>query len=71
MNSASLPMPAQPHSNPDDRPPAGAPAWKSVRRSKVARARKLLADPDYPSKKVLQAVGELLARKLGGGKRKA
>ena len=59
-------MPAKPHSNKDDRPPAGAPAWKSVRPAQVARARKLLAAPDYPSKKVMQAVADLLARKLGG-----
>ena len=65
---ASLPMPAKPDPKPDDRPPAGASAWKSVRRSKVARARKLVADPDYPPKKVMQAVADLLARKLGAAK---
>ena len=63
-------MPAKPDPNQDDRPSAGALAWKSVRRSKVARARKLVADPNYPPKKVMQAVADLLARKLGSVKRK-
>ena len=57
--------------SPDDRPPKGEPEWKSIRAAKVARARKLVADANYPSKKVMQAVADLLARKLGGGKRKA
>lgn len=48
-------MPAKPHPN------------KGVRPAKVARARKLLADPNYPSKQVMQAVAEVLARKLGEG----
>ena len=38
--------------------------WHSTRPAKVARARKLAADPDYPSKEVLDSVAELLADKL-------
>ncbi len=36
-----------------------------VRSSAVSRARKLLADPDYPSPEVLKKVAGLLARHLG------
>jgi hypothetical protein len=46
--------------------PAGKP-WLSVRKGKVARARKLLADPKYPSPKVLASVARLLARHLRPG----
>jgi hypothetical protein len=45
----------------------GTHPWQSVRPSKVERARQLLKDPTYPSKKTLRAVGELLARNLDPG----
>jgi len=41
--------------------------WQSVlsaRADEVKRARQLLQDPDYPSKKTLDAVAELLAQHL-------
>ena len=38
--------------------------WDAVRSSKVRRARQLLKDPAYPSKKTLEAVAEVLARGL-------
>jgi len=44
-------------------PPAGKP-WLAVRKGKVARARRLIADPKYPSPKVLDSVARLLARHL-------
>ena len=47
--------------------PDPANAWH--RRHFDARARKLVADANYPSKKVMQAVADLLARKLGSVKR--
>ena len=40
--------------------------WEAVRASKVRRARKLLKDPAYPSKKTLDAVADVLARGLTG-----
>ena len=67
----TIPMRSKPKSSRDDRPPQGAPEWKSIRAAKVARARKLVADPDYPPKQVLAAVADLLARKLGAGKRQS
>ena len=67
----TIPMPSKPKSSRDDRPPQGAPEWKSIRAAKVARARKLVADPNYPPKKVMERVADLLARKLGAGKRKS
>ena len=39
-------------------------SWQSIRPVKVARARKLVANPDYPSKAVLESVANLLADKL-------
>ncbi len=35
-----------------------------VRASAISRARKLLADPDYPSPEVLRQVAELLTRHI-------
>lgn len=67
----TIPMRSKPKSSRDDRPPQGEPEWKSIRAAKVARDRKLVADPDYPPKKVMEAVADLLARKLGAGKRKS
>ena len=73
-NGMTIPMRSKPKPkakpSPDDRPPEGEPEWKSIRAAKVARARKLVADPNYPSKKVMQAVADLLASKLGSVKRK-
>lgn len=37
----------------------------AVRAEKVARARDLVADPNYPSKEILQSVAGLLADRLG------
>jgi len=44
-------------------PKAGEPS----RPAKVARARRLIADPDYPSPRVLRAVARLLAKHLTAG----
>jgi len=38
-----------------------------VRKDKVARARKLLDNPDYPPPKVLDSVARLLAKHLRQG----
>ncbi len=43
--------------------PAGKP-WLAARKGKVARARRLLADPKYPPPKVLASVARLLAKHL-------
>ena len=43
---------------------ASAGSWKEVRPDKVARAKKLLQDPNYPSGKVLGSVARLMARHL-------
>ena len=67
----TIPMRSKPKSSRDDRPRKGAPEWKSIRAATVARARKLVADPNYPSKKVMERVADLLARKLGAAKRKS
>ena len=48
------------------RPASARDSSQGVRASEVARARKLIADPNYPPKKVLQAVARVLARKLNG-----
>jgi hypothetical protein len=40
-------------------------AWKEVRPEKVARAKKLLQNPGYPSGKVINSVARLLAKHLG------
>ena len=69
-DGTTIPMRSKPKSSRDDRPPEGEPGWKSIRAAKVARARKLVADPNYPPKQVMEAVADLLARKLGEGKRK-
>ena len=66
-----MPKRSKPKPSRDDRPPQGAPEWNSIRAAKVARARKLVADPDYPPKQVLVAVADLLARKLWAGKRQS
>ena len=44
-------------------PPAGKP-WLEVRKDKVARARRLLADPNYPPARVLDSVARKLAKQL-------
>jgi len=43
--------------------PAGQP-WKGVRPAKVAKAKLLLRDASYPSRKVVESVAELLAEHL-------
>ena len=55
-SAAALPRPKGPASARDK--PQG------IRPSEVARAKKLVADPNYPPEKVLQAVARLLAQKL-------
>ena len=52
------PSPAEPEE------PRGS-AWNSTRPRKIAKARRLVADPKYPSKRVLNSVAGLLARHLG------
>jgi hypothetical protein len=39
-------------------------AWDSVRPGKIARARRLVEDPNYPSKQVIESVAVLLAGRL-------
>ena len=39
-------------------------SWKESRPAMVARAKKLVKDPNYPSAKVLNAVARLLVRHL-------
>ncbi len=39
-------------------------SWQSTRPAKVARARELAADPDYPSRALMDSVAKLLADKL-------
>lgn len=46
--------------------PAGKP-WLAVRKGKVARARRLLRDSNYPPPEVLDSVARLLARHLKPG----
>lgn len=50
----------------DEIEPAGQP-WRSVRKSQVARARRLIREPGYPSNKVLNSVARLLAKHLRHG----
>jgi hypothetical protein len=57
------PRTVQPTSKRDGQPPSGKP-WLAVRKGKVARARRLLEDPNYPPPKVLDSVARLLARHL-------
>jgi hypothetical protein len=47
-------------------PKPSAGSWKEVRPEKVARAKRLLQDPNYPSGKVMGAVARLMARHLSG-----
>src|SRR5262245_47349493 len=44
--------------------PIGQP-WKSVRPSKVAKAKVLSRDRSYPSRQVMESVAELLAERIG------
>jgi len=44
--------------------PAAAKPWHTVRAEKVARARQLLQDKGYPSRQVLESVGQLIAKGL-------
>ena len=50
----------------DEREPAGKP-WLSVRPSKIERARKLIRDPGYPQRKIVDSVARLLAKHLRHG----
>ena len=43
---------------------SGTKPWQENRPSKVARAKKLLRDPSYPTPEIMQSVADLLARKL-------
>ncbi len=52
------------HDADNDEKPRGLRPWESVRASKVQRARELLKDPGYPSKKVLEGVADVLAEGL-------
>ena len=38
--------------------------WQSVRAEKVARAKELLREKGYPSRRILESVGELMAKGL-------
>ena len=42
--------------------PNGDAPWAGVRAAKVARAKSLIQDPNYPSAEVIQTVARLLAR---------
>jgi len=50
-----------------DEMPGGPHPWQSLRKSKVASAKKLVQNGDYPPKKVMESVARLLARHLRGG----
>ncbi len=52
------------HDADNDEKPRGLRPWESVRASKVQRARDLLKDPGYPSKKVLEGVADVLTKGL-------
>ncbi len=54
----------------DGEKPRGLRPWESVRAAKIRRARELLQDPDYPSKKTLDAVADVLAQGLVNSKRR-
>ncbi len=45
--------------------PKSSEAWNQTRPAKVARAKKLLQNPNYPPGKVMKAVAKLLAEHLG------
>jgi hypothetical protein len=40
-------------------------SWEESRPEEVARAKKLLENPDYPSGKVVHSIARLLAKHLG------
>ena len=44
--------------------PAGPQPWQSIRPAKVAKARRLVRDEAYPSRKILNSVAEILAENL-------
>lgn len=46
--------------------PAGPAPWQCIRKARVARAKVLVRDKNYPSKEVLKSVAELLAKHLDG-----
>jgi len=55
-------------SSEEEEQPSGGKPWQSLRKAKVKRARKLAADPNYPPKKVMDSVADLLARHLDPSK---
>ena len=48
--------PANDHASSEEKP------WEALRKEKVARAKKLLRDANYPSPEVIRSVADLLAR---------
>ena len=46
--------------------PCGPAPWQSIRKARVARAKALVKDKNYPSKEVLKSMAELLAKHLDG-----
>lgn len=50
----------------DEREPPGKP-WLGVRASAVERARKLIRDPGYPQRRIVDSVARLLAKHLRHG----
>jgi hypothetical protein len=43
---------------------ASSGSWKEIRAEKVARAKKLLEQPGYPSGKVINSIARLMAKHL-------
>ena len=52
------------NSAPARRRTSAAKPWAETRAGKMARAKKLLRDPNYPTPAILQSVANLLASKL-------
>jgi hypothetical protein len=50
-----------------DEQATGPQAWQSVRKSRIARAKQLLKEKDYPPEEILESVARLLARHLKPG----
>jgi hypothetical protein len=59
----AIPRPKPSPAEPEE--PGGSAVWNSTRPRKIAKARRLVADPQYPSKRVLNSVAGLLAQHLG------
>jgi len=56
-DTSSIPLPQTSEVESDE-------SWQSTRPAKVARARTLAADPDYPSRALMDSVAKLLEDKL-------